>query len=1058
MSFLEYILFIRFNNESPRTIYCFFWCKMAKRLNLPSVEEEVLEYWSKNSIFREVVESRRGNKKFYFCQGPPFTSGHAHIGHAWNHTIKDTFLRFKTMQGYDVLRRGGWDTHGLPIEVKVEETVLGSRSKKEIEAYGVDNFVSECKKFAIKNMNRMTQQLRRLGIWLDWDDSYMTLDREYMESVWFGIRRAHEKDLLYEAEKVIHWCPRCETAMAGYEVRDEYRDITDPSVYVKVKLTGRDESVLIWTTTPWTLPANTGIAVHPDFDYVRVKVNGEIFILAKERLHVLDKEYAIVGEFKGVELDGLGYGPILDIPLQDGVNRRVVMAPDLVNLEDGTGCVHMAPGHGEEDFEVATQTGLMVLSPVDDSGCFTMSPYEGLYIRDGNKVIIKGLEESGRLFREEPITHSYPHCWRCKTPLMLRITMQWFLAISKIKDELLEKNKEIDWIPAWIGSGRFANWLENTKDWCISRQRYWNTPLPVWRCECGKIEVIGSLKELKEKSVGELDVETIDLHRPTIDEVKLLCGCGQEMVRVKDVLDVWLDSGSASWANLHYPARTDLFEELFPVDFITEGSDQTRGWFYSMLVFGIIAFDQVSYKKVLYHGFTLDSEGRKMSKSLGNVVDPGDVVDKYGADVLRFYMLWAGALWEDLRFSWDGVGTVNRFMNILWNVYSFLETYLELDGFEGSDKFDLMDVDNMVLESEDKWLISRFNSMLRDVTDSIEQLRLHDVCRSIHTFSLELSRWYVKLIRDRVWIEKDDPRKVSVYYTLHTVLSGLAVVMAPVTPHLSECLYRKLTGGRSVHLLDWPTVDSDLIDSELEEEMRVAQDITECVAAARQKAKIKLRWPISRIIVAPTDKLRVGRVEHLILKASNAKELTIESIEAEVSVKINYPILGPKVKGDINKVSSLLLEQDPALVKEKMEAEGEYMLGKFVLVKEDLVFESSMPSEVIAEEFSGGIVYIDSKLDDGLFSEAMAREVIRRIQEMRKELNLSELEKIAVSVECSGDFKQHILDNKEFIGNETRSCVTFGNVEGNVASAGESGFFKREWRIENNSVIIHIKR
>ncbi|ODS39571.1 MAG: isoleucine--tRNA ligase, partial [Candidatus Altiarchaeales archaeon WOR_SM1_86-2] len=630
---------------------------MTKQLNLPEIEEEVQRYWEENSIFQRLCEMRKAGKKYYFCQGPPFTTGYAHIGHAWNHTIKDLVIRYKTMQGCDVFRRAGWDMHGLPIEVKVEQEVLKSRSKKEIEEYGIDNFIRECKKFAIQNMHAMTRQIKRLGIWLDWDDPYMTIDKRYMEGVWFGIKKAHEQDLLYTDRRVIHWCPRCETAMAGYEVRDEYRDVTDPSIFVKAKLADREEFILIWTTTPWTLPANVAIAVHPGYGYVRVRVGGEILILAEELIEVLEKtgrEYEVLSKFKGSELEELKYEPMLNIPIQRDFEHKVVLAAELVTLEEGTGCVHIAPGHGVEDEAVGVKYDLKKLSPVDASGRFTIEPYREIYVRNANKIIINDLENSGKLFKEETVFHRYPHCWRCKTPLILRTTNQWFLAVSKIKEKLLEKNEEIQWVPEWIGSGgdsRFGNWLLNAEDWCISRQRYWNTPLPVWKCECGNIEVIGTIDELVEKAAQDIDIETLDLHRPAIDRITLKCECGKEMHRVKDVMDVWLDSGCASWANLGYPYKKENFNALFPVDFITEGSDQTRGWFYSLLVSSVISFDSIAYKQVLYHGFTLDSEGRKMSKSLGNVIDPLEMVDKYGADTFRFYMLWTTAPWEDLRFS-----------------------------------------------------------------------------------------------------------------------------------------------------------------------------------------------------------------------------------------------------------------------------------------------------------------------------------------------------------------------------------------------------------------------
>jgi len=1009
---------------------------MDKELNLPKIEERIQEYWEKENIFKELIEARKSGPKFYFCQGPPFTSGHAHIGHAWNHAIKDAVIRYKSMQGFNVFRRAGWDMHGLPTEVKVEEEVLGSRTKKDIEEYGIENFIQECKKYSIKNMNVMTEQLKRLGVWLDWEDPYQTLDPRYMESVWFCIKKAHEKGLLYADNRVIHWCPRCETAMSGYEVRDEYRNVTDHSIYVKAKVKDKEEAILIWTTTPWTLPANTSIAAHPEFDYVRAKIGNEIIILAKERIHVIEEKYEILEEFKGKELDGIGYEPMLSIPAQKEIKHRVVMAPDLVTLDDGSGLVHIAPGHGEEDFEVGKEHDLDSLSPVDDSGRFTIEPYKRMYVRDANPVIINDLQESGNLYREEKVTHSYPHCWRCKTPLLMRSTPQWFLAVSKIRNKLLEKNREIEWVPDWIGSGRFENWLQNVKDWCISRQRYWNTPLPIWQCSCGEITVIGSIEELCQKSLQNLNPSNIDLHMPSMDSVKLKCSCGKEMSRVRDVMDVWLDSGCASWANLGYPYREEKFKKLFPVDFITEGSDQTRGWFYSLLVSSVIAFDDIAYKRVLYHGFTLDSEGRKMSKSLGNVIEPLDVVNKYGADVLRFYMLSATVPWEDLRFSLESLSAVDRTARILWNTCIFAQTYMKLDKFSPEKEF------KSGFEIEDLWLLSRFNSLILEVTEAMERYYLHDACRGLNDFILELSRWYIKLIRDRVWIEGSDPRKISVYVTLHKVLTGLAVLLAPIMPHLSEKIYRDLTGERSIHLLKWPLAEEGKIDKKLEDEMLTAQKISECVKAARQKSGIKLRWPIPRVIIAPKERLDLGRVETIILKACNAKELRVEELKAKIVVKPNLPVLGPKLKNEMGEFVKELGKVKPEEIKDKEEIQ----IGRFTVKADELIFESRISEDLIAEEFEQGVVYIDSKLDEALFSEAMAREIIRRIQQMRKELNLEELKQISVAIKCSEEFRPHILNNKDFIQHETRSSISFGDERG----------FSKEWDIEGKKVVITI--
>ncbi|ODS40483.1 isoleucine--tRNA ligase [Candidatus Altiarchaeales archaeon WOR_SM1_SCG] len=1026
-----------------------------KQLNLPELEQQIQKYWDDAGTFRRICEMRKPGKKYYFCQGPPFTTGHAHIGHAWNHTIKDLIIRYKTMQGFDVFRRAGWDMHGLPIEVKVEQDVLKSKNKREIEEYGIDNFIRECKKFAIRNMHAMTGQIKRLGIWLDWDDPYMTIDRRYMEGVWFGIKRAYEQDLLYSDKRVIHWCPRCETAMAGYEVRDEYRDVTDPSVFVKAKILSdnelNNEFILIWTTTPWTLPANAAIAVHPDYDYVKIKLGDEILILAEGLLGVIEKtgrEYKILNKFKGIELEGLRYEPMLNIPIQQGFSHRIVLAPELVTLEDGTGCVHIAPGHGVEDEAVGAKNNLQKLSPVNPSGKFTTEPYMEIYVRDANKIIINDLKNSGNLLAEETVFHRYPHCWRCKTPLILRTTNQWFLAVSKIKDKLIVKNREISWVPDWIGSGgdsRFENWLKNAEDWCISRQRYWNTPLPVWKCECGNMEVIGTIDELIEKAVQDIDPEILDLHRPAIDKITLKCSCSREMHRVKDVMDVWLDSGSASWANLGYPHKKEIFNKLFPADFITEGSDQTRGWFYSMLVSSVISFDSIAYKQVLYHGFTLDSEGRKMSKSLGNVIDPLDMVEKYGADAFRFYLLFATVPWEDLRFSEEGMQSVGKMLNILWNTYSFAKNYMEIDNY----KFNKDDCGE--LEIADRWILSKFNSLIIDATFGMEKVYPHEAVRPINDFVLNLSRWYIKLVRDRVWIESSDPRKISVYYTLHTILTGLSVIMAPVTPHLSEHVYRDLTGEESVHFKKWLTADEKLIDKKLEDRFSTAQKIIECVLAARQEADIKLRWPIRKVTVTPKEPLEIDPVKNLILKMSNAKELVIEDVEVTLVVKPNFASMGPKFRGDAGKIVKKLGELDAAEIKNAIDENNEYKLkiegNEFILNPDDLFFETKLPENIIAEEFDGGMVYIDKTLDDKLYSEAMAREVIRRIQDMRKEMDLNEVAVVDVLIDTNEGFDLYVKENLEYIEKETRSKIGFGKGEG----------FGKVWKIEGSEVRVVVK-
>jgi isoleucyl-tRNA synthetase len=785
------------------------------------------------------------------------------------------------------------------------------------------------------------------------------------------------------------------------------------------------------------------IAVNPAFDYVRADYRDEILIMVKDRVPaVLKKDYKILDVFKGDRLSSLEYMPILEISLQDGIRHKVVLAPEAVTLEDGTGCVHIAPGHGEEDAKIGKKYKLDAPSPVDEAGRITIDPYKGIYIRDANGIIIKDLEKTGKLLREETISHRYPHCWRCKTPLIMRSTKQWFLAVSRIREQLLENNNGVDWVPDWIGSGRFENWLANAKDWCISRQRYWNTPLPVWTCGCGNIEVIGSVKELSEKSAHELDADSLDLHRPCIDMVHLKCKCGKEMHRVKDVLDVWIDSGSASWANLGFPHETERFTRLFPMDFITEGSDQTRGWFYSLLVLSTIAFDKAPYKRVLYHGFTLDAEGRKMSKSLGNTVDPMDVMDKHGADVFRFYVLSANVPWDDLCFSWESLIAVERNLNILWNVYSFADTYMKLDKYDPGRKY------AMDLATEDKWILSKYNTLVKDVSSAAERLYPHEYCRPINEFVLELSRWYVKLIRDRVWMEGEDPRKMSVHYTMHTVLTGLSLLLAPVTPHYSEYMYRKLTGERSVHLQKWPLADESMIDSALEKNMVVAQEIVECVNAARQTAGIKLRWPISRIMIALKEDYDMKPYEAIILKSCNAKSLELKDVKAGIAVKPNLATVGPKYKKDAGKIMQHLKTADAAKVKEVVDKTGSYKIDAIVLEASDLLFETKMPEDLVAQEFSGGMVYIDAKTDPHLMSESMAREAIRRIQAMRKEMDLQEMQKVDTYVECDQEFAKYVQENKSAIEKETRSSISLGKP----ACEG----YEKIWDIEGSEITIII--
>lgn len=1103
--------------------------------NIIDIEKEIENFWDNYNIIEKFKNlNKDSSQHFYFCQGPPFTSGEAHIGHAWNHIIKDAVIRYKTAQGYNVFKRAGWDMHGLPIEVKVEGK-FGIKTKKDIEIFGMDKFIEECKNFAIKNMKTMTSQLKELAVWLDWENAYQTIDRRYMESVWFGIKKAYEKNLLYEKEKVIHWCPRCETAMAGYEVADGYKEVSDTAIYVKTGIKNKnfkDTSIIIWTTTPWTLPANTAIAVNPEIDYCLVEYKnekgetervicsrnsiGRIFghqkskgkkkevkkrykddVLdvnaknvknednvknlengeddeSKSKDEDLNSNIKIIKTFKGKDLENLEYEPILDIPIQKEIEHKIVMAEELVSEEEGSGCVHIAPGHGEEDAGVGERYNLPSPSPVDESGRFTIDPYKGIYIRDGNKIIINTLEETGKLLKTESVTHTYPHCWRCHTPLLLRKTKQWFLSISKIRDELLKNNEKVNWIPDFIGHGgnsRFENWIKEPADWCISRQRYWNTPLPIWRCEkCNNIEVIGTIQELAEKGyIAEegkegLKIKKIndeseipDLHKNFVDRIVIKCKkCGGYMKRVKDVMDVWLDSGSASWANLGYPAdKTKI--SLFPPDFITEGSDQTRGWFYSLLVMATIAFDSIAYKNVLYHGFTLDEKGRKMSKSLGNVINPKDVISKFGVDVMRMYVL-SITPWDDLRFSMEEVKNTNKLMNILLNVVTFIKTYSTLDNYVYEKSKEFAQIKND-LQIEDKMLISLINSLVKHTKENFDKFNIHASVNEIKKFIDILSRYYIKLIRRRVWMERKSREKEAAYLTLFYTMDKFCKILSPIAPHIAEYIYKMLfpfSQEESVHLCPFPEYDETLIDERLNAKLELSSNIVTAVLSAREKAKIKLRWPIKEINISiKEDKIdELREVEGIILTLANAEKISYNKIKPIIRIKPNYASIGKKFREktqDVANVISKISDEEYKII----EKDGKIKIGDFEITKEDIKTEAILPDGIVGERFDRGVVYISTEIDEDLFKKGITREIIRRIQAMRKDLDLEELEIRECVVMCDDKFRSIIDDSKALIEHETRTRM---NLFPLTKSEKFSGYYTKDWKIEDFEVKIGIRK
>lgn len=1038
------------------------------------IEEKVQNFWKHRNIYERTKKMREDKPNYSFLDGPPYCSGRIHLGTAWNKIIKDTYLRFKSMSGFNIRRQAGWDTHGLPIEHKVEG-LLGLKSKKEIEeSIGIENFVNKCKEFAIENKALMTGQFELLGVWMDWDDPYVTFDTKYMESCWWTLKRANEKNLLIKDKRVITWCPRCETALAMAEI--DYENKKDPSIYVKFPLTNQESDeyttyILVWTTTPWTLPANMAVCVHPDFEYAYVRVEDEVYIMAEALVEtVLNKDnddqadYEIIKVVKGSELIEIDYlHPLLDeIPVQKRF-KHVILPGDHVTLTEGTGCVHTAPGHGPDDFEIGKKYGLEIFCPVDESGHFMEEAgrYFGQFVKDADKNIITDLKDHNLLLKEDVINHRYGFCWRCKTPIIYLATKQWFLKITDIKDQMLNELDTVEWVPSWAGENRFKDWVENARDWTISRQRYWGIPIPIWECpDCGEITVVGSIKELKElKSGGELKGDFI--HRPHVDEISIKCKCGGEMKRTPDVLDVWIDSGVAGWASLHYPEEKDLFEEWYPYDFITEGHDQTRGWFYSQLGCGVISNDSTPYKKVLMHGFTLDEDGKKMSKSLGNVVEPEEVIDLYGADVLRFYLLWGNKPWEDLKFVWDELKNVNKMFNILWNVYVFSTTYMSIDNFDPT----IYTMDDIKLRDEDVWITSRVNSLAKEVTESLDSLYFHKATRAINNFILEdLSRWYIRLIRGRTWVEKDDPDKLGAYYSLYNALKLLITTMAPIAPHITEDIYQnlirsvELDAPESLHMMDW-SFNEALIDQELESNMEVVREIIEACARARDTARYKLRWPVREIVIVSEDKKVLNAAQTLknvIMEQANTKKVLSSDVfeNLKVNASPNMKTLGPKLRQDVPKVAAKLETVDGDQIIEKLESYGVYTVEfddkKVELSAEDIILETELPENISSSDFNGGNVFIDTELTPEILSEAMARELIRRVQDMRKDLDLDVEANIDVFLECDPEFQNLIENFIDFISHEVRAN-TF-NLH------YEMGDYNKEWQIEDYNIKIALKK
>ncbi len=1051
--------------------------EVTSSFNAEEVEAAVRSFWDTDNIYAQVKKQHAGSPPWFFVDGPPYTTGHIHLGTAWNKILKDSILRFRRMQGYDVIDRAGYDMHGLPIEVRVEQE-LGFSSKKDIETYGIDKFIEKCKDFAITHKEIMSDQFRDLGIWMDFKNPYQTITPDYVEAAWWTLKRAEEKGLLERGYRVVNICPRCETAIADSEV--EYWDETDPSIFVKFPVQDREnEYFVIWTTTPWTLPANVAVAVRDDFTYARVRAvkdgREEILWIGEPLVEeVLRKgryqDFSILETVTGDALIGMHYRSPLEeqVPIQKDVHHRVVYA-DFVTMEN-TGLVHLAPGHGWDDSLVGQKEGLESLCPVDNAGIYTADAgiFAGKFVKDADQDVMDALGDN--LLAKKKITHRYGHCWRCKTPILMISTEQWFLAIPKIKDKMLAEIARVEWQPDWAGSARFHDFVAGARDWCISRQRYWGIPIPVWECDaCDARKVFGTVAELNEAAGTHLT----DPHRPYVDDVTIPCTCGGTMHRVKDIFDVWFDSAMASWATLGFPRKTAEFERLWPAAFITEGQDQTRGWFYSQLGASIIAFDQAPYNKVLMHGFALDAEGRKMSKSVGNVISPEEVVAKVGVDVLRLYLLSASAPWDDLKFNWEGIKTTNRTINILWNVYRFPLPYMILDAFapetaaDGTWDGEYVMAHLPEMPEEDRWIISRVNSLAAQVGEDVDNGMLHRATRSCLTCILEdVSRWYVQLVRPRMWLEEDAREKREAYETMYYVMRRICSNLAPFAPHITENIFANLRTDKdpeSIHMLSWFAGDATLIDATLEAEMGVIRSFDEAIATARQEGGRKLRWPIGEaFVITDSDAVEnaITQMDELARQRANSQAITIVRGAWDRMGCSAEPVMrgiGPEFGKDGPKVKAAIEAADAATLKAAIERDGEVSVDGFTITEKHIAFSEKMPENIFASEMEGATVCVDITLTPTLEGVGFSREVVRRIQEMRRQLDLNVEDFITADVVITDNRVRDLLAgiHEDGIAGEVRATTL--SITPVAGETGEGGL-TTEWNVEGVTITIHIQK
>ena len=1036
------------------------------KLDFPALEEQVLDFWRENDIFKKSMETRQDNPPFVFLEGPPFANAMPGVHHVLARIFKDCVCRYKTMTGHYVHRKAGWDTHGLPIEFQVEKQ-LGIKNKREIEEYGVQNFIEKCRENVFTYEQEFRKLTERIAFWVDLDNPYITLDNNYIESVWWIYKRFWEEGLLYEGLKVQPYCPRCGTVLSSHEVAQGYEEVEDPSLFVKLAVKGKANTFfLVWTTTPWTLPSNVALAVGGNYEYAQVEYNGSKLILAKELLGAVFGEIPEVQEvFRGNDLIGWEYEPLFSFVETDKKAYYVVKG-DFVTLEEGTGIVHMAPAFGQDDYEMSQKYDLPVVQLVDTEGKFTpeVEPWAGQFVKDADLQIIDNLQERGLLLKSEMYTHNYPFCWRCDMPLLYYARSAWFIRTTAIKDKLLEKNNAINWYPEYIKNGRFGDWLENNIDWALSRERYWGTPLPIWDCGvCNYVHCVGSIAELKE--MGENVPDDIELHRPYIDDVILLCPkCNAEMRRVPDVGDCWFDSGSAHTAQWHYPFENqELFKKNFPIDFIAEGIDQTRGWFYSLLVTGVFLYDQPTYKNCLCHELVLGPDGAKMSKSRGNTVDPWSVINKQGVDSLRWYFYTVSPPWTPCIFSEEAVDeTLKQFMGTLYNVYGFLVLYANVDNVNPAAHNPPVSERPLM----DRWILSRYNSLVQKVCDEMEQYQITAATRAIGEFVEELSNWYVRRSRDRFWGTKVGVDKPVACNTLYQALVGVAKLMAPFAPFISEAMYQNLVRSvdndapESVHLCDYPVSDVSLINEELESDMALVRRFVVMGRASRNSAGIKIRQPLSAIFISThSEKERnaVSRLADVVRDELNVKDIRFASELADFAnfqLRPNFRLLGPKYGKLTPNLAKAVEALDPTVAKRELDVYDELkvqMDGKtFTLAKNEVdVSLEGKPGYAVEAEGSY-FVALSTELTDELISEGFARELVNKVQLMRKEADFHVSDRIKISVQSTEIVENTLQAYRDYIMGETLALE--------IVPEPGPGAFVKEWKVNDQQAVISVER